>query len=153
MIGPMTDGATTVTEQITMEVSTQAGVDLVHGRVLGRASSRRERHTHPPGTHPAHGERCSACRWMEVVILHDLAEPEDEDRVYAIVTEGKSVIQGETTRGRVERTTSPHWVVEYLSKRDGQGELYMPVVSKKAVAEAASRDPRLDDAYVNRALP
>lgn len=123
-----------------MSVSTERGEVPVTGRLLGQASSRRIRHEHREPYVPR-GMRCSACRWTRITILYE-DDPEVE-RPYAVVFEGFSRIPGERTIGKVERTSSPLWVVECLHRRNREREKYISLVAKQALLLAAETDPDL----------
>jgi hypothetical protein len=132
--------------EIEMLVSTVTGDEVVRGTLLGKKSSRRRTHNHPRERMAAIGERCSACRWMEVFILYDTTAEQ-----YVVVTKGESQVVHEQTRGHVERTTSPLWVIECLQLPDRRsGGTYLPYTSRQAVLAAARFDADLADAYAAR---
>lgn len=79
-------------------------------RILGFGSSFADSGTHTghiPGTPPARGERCAACRWADVAILKTDVMQEGKP-MYAILPMGKTVLEGEKQRVR------PVWTTEAL---------------------------------------
>lgn len=125
------------------------GYDEIDGRLLGFATSRRDYHNHPvPRDFETHGEnwKCSACRWFEVTIIY---VPQDE--TYALYTVGHSSLPGEGPRPRVQFTESPHELIELLTDRRGSRPR-LPVAAARCLAQAASNDENVSDAYVNRAV-
>lgn len=133
---------------IELVVGTTQGSETVRGTLLGKGSSRRRTHNHPPERPVADGERCSACRWMVVHILFD-----ETAEQYVVVTNGETRVPGETQRGHVERTTSAVWVIECLQLPDrhsGAGGMYLPYTSRKAITTAARFDADIADAFRQR---
>lgn len=115
------------------------------GQLLGEASSHRSGHSeHEPDFAPI-GTRCSACRWFEVRIFRT-----DQDE-YVVEITGQTLVEGERVRHRAEITTSAHWVVEMLTQREGDRR-FIPLVSRRALAEAAARDLQIEHAYLNRVV-
>lgn len=114
------------------------------GRLLGEASSFRDSHTHETDYAPV-GTRCSACRWFEVKIFLT------DDNEYVVEMTGQTQVDGERVRHRAESTLSPHWVVEMLTQRENDRR-FIPLVSRRALAEAAARDSGIENAYVNRVV-
>lgn len=135
-------------QEVEFTVQTVSGPETIHGMQLGTSSSYRGSHNHVSEfANASAGERCSACRWMEVTIVFDVAGEQ-----YIVVISGRSRVPGEIDRCRVERTTSPVWVIETLSmpqRRPGD----TPKLSKtalRAVTEAARFDADIADAYAHR---
>jgi len=118
-------------------VDTDAGPEQVEGTLLAQTSSRRFTHAHR-GNHVPSGQRCSACRWTRVTILR--SEDPDVARRYAVVSEGFSLVPGERTIGKVERTSSPLWVIECLHRRNRDKERYISVVARNALLMAMQYD-------------
>ena len=87
-------------------------------------------------------------RWFEVDIYRGVV---NDEQVYVVHTQGRSRVQGETTRARVALSQSAYEVVELLTVNHG-GKLYIPRQSSHALAQAAQWDAGLRDAYVNRAV-
>lgn len=130
-------------------MATDRGVEVVRGHLLSQASSRRHRHLHPPAAgYAAPGERCSACRWTRVTILYEAGA----ERPYVIVSEGLSIVRGEHPLGKVERTSSPLWVIEWLHRRNHRRELFLPIVARQALLIAAERDEALGSEVRTRLL-
>lgn len=115
------------------------------GVLLGSASSRRNNHSPHEGDCALPGVRCSACRWFEVRIFRTI------EQEYVVEMTGQTVVYGEKTRHRAELTRSPHWVVEVLTQRDNDRR-FIPLVSKRALSEAAANDVALEDAYLRRTV-
>jgi hypothetical protein len=116
--------------------------------LLGEASSRREDHNHP-GEHmdPSPGApRCSACRWFEVAIYRV-----GETGEYLVYTAGWSTLPGEVTIPRVRLTDSAFDVVELMTLRNTKDGVVLPRPNARALAQAASHDAAIQDAYLNRA--
>jgi hypothetical protein len=125
---------------VRMNVETDSGVVTVEGILLAQTSSRRFNHAHR-GNHVPSGQRCSACRWTRITILR--RENPDDDRPYAVVVEGFSLLPGERTIGRVECTSSPLWVIECLHRRNKAKEKYISVVARNALLMATQYDKAL----------
>lgn len=124
----------------------------VVGQLLGHASSHRENHTHETGTVPHRGWKCSACRWFEVTIikLHEV-DAELHGGVYAVSTEGHSIIPGEIILCRVMFLNSPYEMIEILTARHN-GNVFLPAPAARALAQASDIDEKICDAYLNRAV-
>lgn len=115
------------------------------GTLLGYASSKRSNHSaHDEECAPA-GVRCSACRWFEVRIFRTT------EQEYVVEMTGQTLVDGEKTRHRAEVTQSPYWVIDVLTQRDND-RTFIPLVSKRALAEAAVHDLELKDAYITRTV-
>jgi hypothetical protein len=156
---------------------------VVRGRLLGFASSQRDEHSHDPDHDYAdRGERCAACRWLEVRIFHvtgELPNPEvlhnhdddadddddddddgdelDQDEVfdeprarYLVLTYGITIVPGEIVRHRAAWTDSAFEITTLLSQRRNE-QTFIPLTSQRALAQAASRDLAVRDAFINRA--
>ena len=103
---------------------------------LSEASSRIPRHScSSPGE-----AGCRACRWFEVKI-----GLEDDGEHYRIEMIGRSIVDGEVDRVRVERTTSANAVVDLLAMGE-PGRRYIPKTSRIALHEAADIDDSLGEA-------
>lgn len=140
---------------------------VVRGRLLGYASSQREEHTHDPGYDYAdRGERCAACRWLEVrifTVTGELSagpdEGDEDDEVfdeprarYLVLTYGITIVPNEIVRHRAAWTDSAFEIVTLLSQRRHE-QTFVPLTSQRALAQAASRDPGIRDAFINCAGP
>jgi hypothetical protein len=131
----------------------------VVGQLLGFSSSQRPYHNHPdPRDMRQYPEewKCSACRWFEVTIIYVPA-----DETYAVYTVGRSALNGEQPRPRIQFTQSPHEIIEMLTDRRrrhatdaeaGSSQPRLPVAAAHCLAQAAAVDPDIEDAYVNRAV-
>jgi hypothetical protein len=121
--------------------------------VLGYATSHTPEHnlrSHPDTPTLVKGEKgygCSACRWFECEIVYD-----PQSRTYTANTVGRSVVPGETDRNRVYTSTSAFKLVEMLTVFPREGKPFLPRPSALALAEGASVDEDLCEAYVNRAV-
>lgn len=124
-------------------IPTDDGPVSVRGVVLGRGESRWPHHGGHDGLpYAPKGTACSACRYMRVTIVDDTETDE-----FVVITEGVSTVPGERTYGRVERTTSATWMVDYLRRTDKKkGWVYLPRASRKALLEAGAADRDIDEA-------
>lgn len=139
------------------------------GVLLGRDTSFQDQHTHHPRRHAAKKEKCSACRWFEVAIyqryttegidlttdpahprIYPLDKPVAED--YVVHTVGASAVPGEQRLSRIAVTESGFEMVELLTVRKLNEEPFITAQSSRALAQAASRDENIRDAYINRAV-
>lgn len=85
-------------------------------------------------------------RWIDIDIY------QTEDNEYVVHTVGQSIIPGEVPKARVRRTYSAFEVIEFLTVTDRKvGDTYIPRDASRALAQAASFDDELRDAYINRA--
>lgn len=121
--------------------------EKITGRLIGFATSHRERHSGHSDEFAARGDKCSACRWFEVRIF-TVAEQQQQ---YVIHTQGPTMIPGEYVKSRVERAYSAHELIEILTVRQGE-KVFLPAASARAIAQAAGSDKHVLDAYVNRAV-
>lgn len=122
----------------------------VPGRFIGFASSRRDWHTHD-GQFARGGERCAACRWFEPRIfrLDDDARPP----TYVLYTAGRSVVPDETTLARVTIVHGSLELIEALTTRHAAtGTVSLTNPAARVLAQAASYDPDILEAYQNRAV-
>lgn len=128
----------------------KAGTFAFTGRLLGFASSHRAVHNHSLLPHA--NKRCPACRWQEVRLF--IVSKEDEKQgigPYVVYTLGPSVIQGETTFGRVEEALTPHEVIELLTVRGAQhANPFLPAAAARALSQASGLDEDMRDAFENR---
>jgi hypothetical protein len=70
---------------------------------------------------------------------------------YLVLTYGRSVVPGETTKRRAMWTDSAFEVIEVLTQRNDTGA-FLPVTSARALANAATWDEDIKEAYINRAV-
>ena len=110
--------------------------------VLSTASSRTD---HPNKLHDAQG--CQGCRWFEVRLSSRPTDiVDDEQQIeYRVEMIGRSRVQGEVDRVRVEYTTAAGAIVDYLSMGE-PGRRYIPKVSRKVLHEAGEIDEDIIDA-------
>lgn len=136
-------------------------LELADATFLGFSSTQMSRHTgHGPGEYAAQGGvRCSACRWYEMRLfrVHDDANPRAQH--YVMHHLGGSRVPGEVSLCRYEDAWSGHEVVELVTVRpspdetDAHGRARAPFLTRpgaRLLAQAASHDDAIDDAYVNR---
>jgi hypothetical protein len=134
-----------------------------HGHVLGNASSQQAGHRGHAGGWAPKRVKCSACRWLEVTIYLRLRRSDnpvsDDDEPtydYVVYTVGASNVPSEIDFIRLWQTTSAFEVVELLTVRrgqtDGSTETFIPPQHARALAQAASVDDDIREAYVNRAV-
>lgn len=123
---------------------------VVNGWMLGSTTSARlshGEHMNRGDSFAAQGERCFACRWFEIAILRDSASG-----MFVVATVGGTIIPNEKTYYKVEYTESAYEVIELLTLRKPGREPNLPMVSARALAQAASRDPEIEHAYANRSV-
>lgn len=86
------------------------------GMVLGFGSSFSDDATHTghmPGSPPKRGNKCSACRWADVAVFRARVGNSDTP-MYAVISMGKSLIEGEETRIKQSWTEEALAVLEAL---------------------------------------
>lgn len=132
-----------------MTVRTDSGDVKVRGTLLAQTSSRQFSHRHHT-PHAEPGNRCSACRWTRITIVRD--EDPEVIRNYAVVSEGFSLVPGERTIGKVERTYSPLWVIRCLHRKNKDHEEYLSVVARNALLMACEYDQKLADECEKRGI-
>ena len=131
------------------------------GVIIGSASSEHDNHRGHPNTNWAPRRvKCSACRWLEVTIfLCRDGDPKTDDELtysYVVQTVGLSNVPGEVDFERLWKTSSAFEVVELLTVRrsqtNGTTETFIPPQHARALAQAATLDEDIREAYVNRAV-
>jgi hypothetical protein len=122
------------------------------GAVLGSGSSKRDEHSHYSGYYARKGEKCSACRWFEVTIYKRTLPTGDATYDFVLHTIGNSIVPNEQRFSRVAETSSAYELVELLTVRPYHGDPFIAAQSQRALAQAASLDDDVRDAYVNRAV-
>lgn len=117
---------------------------------LGVSTSYVDRHNHPTSRPARQDERCRACRWFEPRIFRELGG----QRRYLVHRTGKSNVPGEVSYTSHVWVFGAHEVIEVLTtRRNGQHSLpYLTHPAARVLAQAASYDSDLSDAYVNRAV-
>lgn len=136
------------------------------GQLLGFGTSRRDNHNHYPRRFAAKGEKCSACRWLEVYLYRRYADEEVDLAAtpptlakitpvptdYVVHTVGATDVPGEHRLSRISFTTSAFEVLELLTVRRPGDEPFVAAQASRALAQAASLDRGIRDAYINRAV-
>ena len=146
------DVGTEGTWQLPGQIDRDAGdprMTEVRGRFIGMASSQREdhnRHTFHSDNYVSKGERCSACRWSVFRVFREDAGG------YTIHHTGMSIVPGETTRYRNERVRTAYQVVESMTTRRRDAAPRLSAIAAMVLAECATHDVPMRDAYENRAV-
>lgn len=120
------------------------------GELLGESNTRSPNHTgHPnfPYIQPG-GDRCGACRWLEVQIYRTVGEAQK----YFVYTVGKTSVPREVDRITPVWTDSAFEIIEVLTVRKSGKEPKLPAASARVLASAAQFDDDIRDAYINRAV-
>lgn len=122
------------------------------GRFLGSGSSRKPTHRgHAPGTWGTREDKCSACRWLELMIFQEYAAKDGGGTAptgkYLVVKVGASEVDGETDRISFIWALSADEVVVAVSTRGPAGKSVRTRPAEIALARAAGRDPELRDAF------
>jgi hypothetical protein len=125
----------------------------VHAEFLGVSTSHSPQHHHPLDRAAAEDERCRACRWFEPRIFREV----DGKRRYLVHRTGRSTVPGEVTFTSHEWVLGAHEVVEALTTRrrdtrTGDRTPYLTQPAARVLAQAASHDTNLSQAYVDRAV-
>lgn len=134
----------------TWTLSSKDSIIELHARFLGVSTSFMPRHNHPK-SRPAHrNEKCRACRWFEPRIFREVGGQQR----YLVHRTGRSVVPGEETYTSHQWVYGAHEVIEVLTTRrtGSDGVPFLTHPAARVLAQAASHDDELDDAYVNRAV-
>jgi hypothetical protein len=117
----------------------------IDGMFLGMGSSHRPYHKGHQGAEWAPPRvHCSTCRWTELRIFRSR-----DDRLY-VVNCGASDVPGERDFITVTEVGAPFELVETLTVTDrGSDRPMLPMPARRALAQAASHDAGLRDAYIN----
>jgi hypothetical protein len=120
-------------------------VHRVEGTFLGMGSSHRPYHKGHPDTEWAPRRvHCSTCRWTELRLF------KARDGQLVVVNCGASDVPGERDLVRVSRVETPFELVESLTTTDRTTQqTVLPMPARRALAQAASHDPEVRDAYIN----
>jgi hypothetical protein len=162
------DALTQMPSHVIQDVTVQCRDGVIRGRaqLIGYGSSRVEHHRdHVDGGHEfaSKNERCSACRWNEVRIfkftsitelsplkhmqsLHSISQP------YLVHTLGLSIVPNEFTKCRTLWVSGGYEIVEVLTVRPRDGDVFLPGPAARALARAAELDESIRRAYVDRAV-
>lgn len=130
----------------TWEITDQGGgKTLISGTFLGMGTSYRPEHKgHARGESAPRGTHCSTCRWTEIRLFRG------ESGLYYVVNCGASDVPGERDLIKAIPVSTAFEVVENLTSVDRhtrQATLTFP--ARRALAQAASHDAALRDAYIN----
>jgi hypothetical protein len=132
------------------ELPVPSDTEIIHGALLGHASSHRVRHSvHRQNRNFApKGDKCPACRWFEARIfrLHSHVRA-----TYAVHTLGMTIVPGEFTKCRLALARTGYEVVELLTVRRDDAA-FLPAAASRALSQAAGLDDGIETAYVNRAV-
>jgi hypothetical protein len=113
------------------------------GEFLGSGSSRKQSHRgHPQGTWGTREDRCSACRWIEILIFREITDDRPTGR-YLVVKLGLTEVPSEVDRYSFKWAYSADDVVVAVSTRGTP----LTVPARSALARAAGRDTELREAY------
>lgn len=117
----------------------------IEGTFLGMSSSHRPEHKgHPGEQYAPRGTHCSTCRWMELRLFGDV------DGDFYVVTCGASDVPGERDLIQVNSVATPFELVESLTTTDRQtNRIVLPMLARRALAQASSYSDRVRDAYIN----
>lgn len=120
-------------------------VHRIEGSFLGMGSSYRPEHKGHPATDWApRGVHCSTCRWTELRLFRRA------DGTLAVVNCGASDVPDERDLVRVSSVDTPFELVESLTTTDRRTQkTVLPMPARRALAQAASHDAALRDAYIN----
>lgn len=120
-------------------------VHRIEGAFLGMGSSYRPEHKGHPATDWApRGVHCSTCRWTELRLFRA------SDNTLFVVNCGASDVPDERDLIRVSSVDTPFELVESLTTTDRRTQkTVLPMPARRALAQAASHDAALRDAYIN----
>jgi hypothetical protein len=121
-------------------------------RFLGVGASYSDQHRHH-GEYASASEKCRACRWFEPRIFRECAG----QRRFLVHRTGRSIVPGEVSFTSHEWIHGAHEVVEALTTRrrdarTGSRTPYLTHPAARVLAQAASHDDDLSQAYVDRAV-
>lgn len=124
----------------------------VHARFLGMSTSFIKEHNHPTNRSARVNERCRACRWFEPRIFREVGGQQR----YLVHRTGHSIVAGEETFTSFEWVVGAYKVIEVMTtRRNGNSTRTAPFLTHPAarvLAQAASYDDDMRDAYINRAV-
>lgn len=126
-------------------IDRDARPNRIAGTFLGMGSSHRPEHKgHPDSEHAPKGVHCSTCRWTEIRIFQG-----DDSQLY-VVNCGASDVPGERDLIRVSSVPTAFELVESLTTVDRHTQrTTLPMPARRALAQAASHDRKVRDAYIN----
>lgn len=133
----------------TWVVTDRSGIEhRIAGTFLGMGTTYRPDHKNhhssvsaPPGVH------CSTCRWTELRLFRMRA---DVGGALFIVNCGASDVAGERDFIKVTQVDTAFELIEALTTADRQTRrTVLPMPARRALAQAASHDRDVRDAYIN----
>lgn len=127
-------------------IKDQAGDSTtITGMFLGMGTSYRDTHKgHPREEFAPRGVHCSTCRWTEIRLFRG------QSGTYYVVNCGASDIPSERDLIRVTPVSTAFEVVENLTSTDRHSRrAVLTFPARRALAQAASHDADLRDAYIN----
>lgn len=115
------------------------------GDFLGMGSSNRPWHNHLFPPYAERGKHCSTCRWTEVRIFQESADPGR----YLLVNTGASIVDGEYTFITFGYVDTGYDVVKALTSwRDGIPSIAF--FADQALVQASGYDDDIKEAYAER---
>lgn len=109
--------------------------------LLTRRSSHRDTHVHPTQFATA-GQKCRACRWIEVVLARTL------EGDYVAQTIGMSLVPGETNNFFIVRSADPYALLDDLVvHKASTGARFLPVQTADAFDDFGDLDPVIGEAF------
>lgn len=120
-------------------------VHSIDGQFLGMGTTNRPHHKGHPGQPWApKGVHCSTCRWTELRLFRG------RDDVLYVVKCGASDVPGERDLVSVSQVDTPFELIESLTTTDRPSQrTTLPMPARRALAQAASHDADVRDAYIN----
>jgi len=151
------DALTRMPSHEIQDVVIQSRDGVIRGRaqLIGYGSSRVEHHRdHVDGGREfaSKSQRCSACRWNEVRIFKFTSVETGNCSHYLVHTLGLSIVPNEFTKCRTLWVSGGYEIVEVLTVRPRDGEVFLPGPAARALARAAELDESVRRAYVDRAV-
>jgi hypothetical protein len=118
---------------------------VITGTFLGMGTSYRPEHRgHLEAESAPRGTHCSTCRWTEIRIFRD------KTGEFYLVNCGASDVPGERDLIKVTAVSTPFEVVENLTTVDrSTRRTTLTFPARRALAQAATHDGRLRDAYIH----
>jgi hypothetical protein len=106
-----------------------------------------------PDRYASKSERCVSCRWFETRLFRVSAA--DSSALggvrYVLHHVGRSIVPGEIDLTRHETARGGHEVVEMYTLRRPNERPFITKPGARVLAQAASLDGSIEDAYINRA--
>lgn len=116
----------------------------IAGAFLGMGTTYRPDHkNHHPSVSAPRGVHCSTCRWTELRLFKDA-------RSLFVVNCGASDVEGERDFVKVTPVDTAFELIEALTTVDRHTRnTVLPMPARRALAQAASHDRDVRDAYIN----